>query len=216
MIFPREKMIQKGASELKNDELLAIILGTGNKKENVFSLSKRLIQAYRNPSFLTIRSVEQIEKIWNVGKVHACKILATIELGKRLFKKSNRKPIFQNPKQVARYLGNMKNGDKEQLRVLYLSTQNSLLNDEIIAIGSLDQTIVHPREVFQPAFIHGAAGIIVAHNHPSGDPFPSKEDMEMTEELRKTGKILKIPILDHIIIGEKHFFSFEEGEKKRL
>ena len=214
--FPREKLIEKGSENLTNSELLSVILGIGSKKENVFNLSARLIQNYGNPSYYGKRTFEQIKNLWNVSTTHACKILALMELGKRLFGQNSKKIMFRNPKTAAKYFADMRTCPKEQFRALFLSTQNTLLADEIVSIGTLDRSIVHPRDLFRLAYIHNAASIIIAHNHPSGNPFPSEEDIYLTKLLKDSSEILKLPILDHIIIGENSYFSFEEGDCKKL
>lgn len=214
--LPREKLKEKGPKFLSNQELLAILLSKGTKKENVFDLSKRLIKNYENFAFKNLEFVEQIEKLWNVGKVHACQIVAFSELSKRLYQKNLKKPIFRSSTVVATYASEMKKLKQEQCRVLYLSTQNTLLADCIISIGTLDSSILEPREVFRPAIEQNAASIILIHNHPSGNPDPSRQDMETTDGLKRIGDLLKIPILDHIIIGEQQYFSFESGQKRKM
>ena len=208
---PREKLIKYGPEKLETSELLAIILGSGNRNENVFDMSKRLIKKYENNIFEKIRSVEHVQNLWKTGKVQACRIIAASELGKRLFQKNPRKIIIKNAKEAAHHLKNMGREEKEHCKVLYLSTQNTLVAEEVISIGSIDASIIHPREVFSGAIKENAASIIIAHNHPSGDPIPSQKDMRLTEILKKAGEIIGITVLDHIIIGENHYFSFENG-----
>lgn len=215
-IFPREKLKEKGPDSLTNQELLAILLAKGTKKENVFDLSKRLIKNYENFAFKKLRSVDQVEKLWNVGKLHACQIVAFAELAKRLYGKNAKNPIFRSAKIVANYAAEIKKFKQEQCRALYLSTQNTLLADITISIGTIDSSILEPREVFSPAIEQKAASIILIHNHPSGNPDPSTQDMETTDTLKKIGNLLKIPILDHVIIGEHSYFSFETGQKTKI
>mgnify|MGYP001606698895 FL=1 len=132
---PREKLIKYGPEKLETSELLAIILGSGNRTENIFDMSRRLIKKYENAVFEKIRSVHHVQNLWKTGKVQACRIIATCELGKRLFQKNTRKITVRNAKEAGNYLKNMGREEKEHCKVLYLSTQNALIAEEIISIG---------------------------------------------------------------------------------
>lgn len=206
---PREKLKKYGPSALKNSELLAIILGRGTKKEGVLEIANRIMKDYGNEAILNETSVEKLREILNLNEVHACQIIASFELGRRFF--SETKEIYiRNPNDVFNYLKDMGNLNKEHFRGLYLDVKNKIIHDEVISIGTLDRNIVHPRDVFHPAVKTFSAGIILAHNHPSGDTTPSEEDIAITKRMVETGKVMGIDIIDHIIIGKKGFTSLKE------
>lgn len=206
---PREKLITHGPEILTNSELLAVILGRGTKKEGVLEISQRVIKEYGNNAILNEKDVNKIKRLLNLNDVHACQIIACFELGRRFF--SETKEIYiKNPEDVFNYLQDMRNLNKEHFRGIYLDVKNRIIHDEIISIGTLDTNLIHPRDVFYPAINRFSAGIIIAHNHPSGDPTPSKEDIEITKKLVEAGKIMNIDILDHIIIGKDNFKSLKE------
>jgi len=208
---PREKLKKYGPSALKNSELLAIILGRvgrGTKKEGVLEIANRIMKDYGNEAILNETSVEKLREILSLNEVHACQIIASFELGRRFF--SETKEIYiRNPNDVFNYLKDMGNLNKEHFRGLYLD-KNKIIHDEVISIGTLDRNIVHPRDVFHPAVKTFSAGIILAHNHPSGDTTPSEEDIAITKRMVETGKVMGIDIIDHIIIGKKGFTSLKE------
>jgi DNA repair protein RadC len=207
---PREKLIKKGPKALKKEELLAIILRTGIKNRNVLQLSQEILQKYVRRK-LAAASYEELRNIKGVGPTKAVQILAAIELGNRLFKEKPEQDIYINtPEDTIKVVSGIKNNKKENFVALYLDARNKLIHQETISIGSLTASLVHPREVFEPAITHLAAQIILAHNHPSGDPEPSKEDIVITKRLAESGKILDIEITDHIIIAKNGFFSFKE------
>jgi len=208
---PREKLIKKGAHLLTNSELLAIILRTGNKKENVINLSNKIFTKY-NLKTLSRIEISKLEKISGIGKVKASQIIACFELARRLnsFKK-DKKPIIKNAKDIVKiFTSEMSTLKKEHFKGIYLNSRKRIIKEETIFIGSLNESVVHPREIFQIALSENAAAIILLHNHPSGDPTPSNFDIEVTKELIKSGKILGIEILDHIILGDNKYMSFKE------
>ncbi len=207
---PREKLINSGPESLKNYELLAIILGKGNKKENVFEISKRVIEEYGSGTAASETGVKKITGLFSIGTVQSCQIVACFELGRRFFGKSRKEIYIRSPKDAYEYLADMGKLTKEHFRGLYLDVKNKLLHNENIFIGTLSSTLIHPREIFQPAIKHSAAGIILAHNHPSGDPEPSEDDIKITRKILDASKVLEINILDHIIIGDAEFISLKE------
>ena len=209
---PREKLKKYGPSVLKNYELLSIILGKGTKKEDIFNISSRIIDEYGSKAIMNETRVAQIKELLNLGDVHACQVVACFELGRRLFGKS-KEIIIRTPEDVFKYLSDMKKLNKEYFRGLYLDVKNKLIYDEIISIGTLTTNLIHPREVFYPAIQHKAVGIILAHNHPSGDPTPSDDDIKITKQILDVSKIMDIEILDHIIIGDESFVSLKEKGK---
>ncbi|MCP6718946.1 MAG: DNA repair protein RadC [Patescibacteria group bacterium] len=205
---PRERLIKHGPSVLSGAELLAIVLGVGTKKEEVFTMAFRIFKEYGEKNIVSQTNPKILEKDINIPLTKACQIVACFELGRRFFKKTPSGRItIRTAKQAYNYLKDMRNLPKEQLRGLYLNSRYRLIQDEVISIGSLTANIVHPREVFRPALEYSAAAIIVAHNHPSGSLKPTKGDIETTKQLVKAGKILGVDLLDHIIITKNKFVS---------
>lgn len=205
---PREKMLENGPGALSAAELLAVVLGTGTKKEEVFSMSSRLLREYGEKGIAYQKDPAVIEKDLGIPQVKACQIVACFELGRRFYQKKPGGSItIRTAKQAFEYLKDMGNLNKEQFRGLYLNTHYQLIHDEVISIGTLDSAIVQPREVFRPALEYSAAAMIIAHNHPSGVLKATKADAEITDKLIAAGKILDIEILDHLIIGKNKFNS---------
>jgi len=206
---PREKLRKHGPAALKNYELMAVILGRGTKKEGILELAQRIMSQYGDQAAFSEGDVEKIEKALGLSPVQACQVVAAFELGKRLFGKQT-DVFLRSPEEVFQYARDLARLKKEHLRGLYLDTRNKLIRDEVIAIGTLNQSLSHPREVFHPAIDSHAAAIILVHNHPSGDPSPSKDDIELTKQIYQASKILSIDILDHVIIGNERYFSLKE------
>ncbi|MBU4512084.1 DNA repair protein RadC [Patescibacteria group bacterium] len=208
---PRGKLIAKGPDILKNYELLAVILGTGYRDENVLELAHRILQDYGSKAITKEKSVWRLMDELGLPEVKACQIIACFELGRRFFMEdTGRMPTIQGPEDVYEYLEDMKKLKKEQFRGLYLNSRNKLIHDEVISVGSLNANIVHPREVFSPALEFASANILIAHNHPSGDPEPSEDDLDITKRLVEAGKIMGIEVIDHIIITKTEFISFKD------
>lgn len=205
---PREKLIKYGPGRLSNEELLAIIISSGKKGESALELSKKIIKKI---GFSSLPNVDfsQLFQISGIGIAKACQILSVVELGKRLFQ-GKKARLYLKPKDVFEELKDIRGLKKEYFVVFYLNVANQEIAREIISIGSLNTSIVHPREVFEPAVRNLAGQIIIAHNHPSGDPKPSLEDIKITERLIAVGKILGIEIIDHVIVTVNSFFSFKE------
>lgn len=204
---PREKLQKQGLSALKNYELMAILLGSGVKGKDVISLSKELIKLLEK-EFDNI-DLEKLLKIHGLGKAKACQIISAIELSRRyLIQNQNTK--IASSQDVYQELKPYKNKQQEYFLCLYLDGANNLLETKIITIGILNQSLVHPREVFSYAIEKRCASIIVAHNHPSGILKPSSEDINITKRLKESGKILGIELLDHIIFTKDGFYSFQE------
>jgi DNA repair protein RadC len=207
---PREKLIMSGSSALKNHELLAILLVTGTTKENVIELSKRLIQEYGSRAIAQERSVRRLMETLGIGPKKACQIAAAFELGRRFFEEPRSKaPTILAADDAYEYLKEMAKYTREHFRGLYLNTRGRIIRDEIISIGTLNMSVVHPREVFLPAVEFSAAAIILAHNHPSGDPTPSDEDLAITQQIVEAGRVMSIEVFDHIIIGENRYISLQ-------
>lgn len=209
---PRERLIRTGAESLSNQELLAILLRTGTKDESVLELANRLIGHFEGLRFLKDASLEEMTAIKGIGTAKAVQILAAIELGRRIANlQHDTRYVIRTPQDGANYVMNdMRFLSQEHFVCLYLNIKNQVIHRQTIFIGSLNASIVHPREVFKEALRRSAASIICFHNHPSGDPSPSKEDIEVTKRLAECGKIMGIEILDHLIIGEKKFVSLRE------
>lgn len=207
---PRERLIKNGPDVLKNYELLAIILGTGYRGEDVLTLASRILQEYGSKAITKERSVSRLMDELGIPKVKACQIIACFEIGRRFFVEDTGKmPTVRDAEDVYEYLKEMSKFKKEQFRGLYLNSRNKLIYDEVISLGTLNANLVHPREVFQPAIEFSAAAIIVAHNHPSGDPEPSEDDLKITKRLVAAGKIMGLEILDHLIIGKNKYVSLK-------
>lgn len=205
---PREKLTQYGPEKLSNSELLAIILGSGKKGENVVEMAKKILQKFSQEK-LPFLTFDKIKDYPGLGQAKACQIVACFELGKRLLK-GKKARIYLTPKEVWQELKDLRDHKKEHFVIFYLDSKNQEIKREIISIGSLNANLVHPREVFEPAVRHLAAQIILAHNHPSGEAEASEDDLEITKRLVEAGKILGIEVLDHIIVTKTGFMSFKE------
>lgn len=207
---PRERLIEKGPEALRNPELLAILLGSGYKGKNVLDIARRILVDYP-PEKLKDTPFSQLKKMKGIGPAKACLLKAAFELSKRAFGvEKDAFPIIKSPKDVANIVMHIRKNRKENFVVLYLNARNQLIHKETIAIGTLNASIVHPREVFQPAISSSAASIILTHNHPSGDTTPSDEDIKLTRRMIKAGEIMGIEVLDHVIVSEKTCLSMKD------
>lgn len=212
---PREKMAAKGAVALTDAELIAILLRTGTAKKSAIEIAGELTAdggLYKRLAGIT--RLNELTNIKGLGQAKAATVLAALEIGRRI---ASAKPIekihFSCPQDVADFLmPRLRYAVKELFVVILLNSKNKVIGTEVVSEGSLSNSIVHPREVFAPALFHHAAAIMVAHNHPSGDPKPSTEDREVTKMLESSGKVLSIPLIDHIIIGDGTYYSFLENE----
>ncbi|MCA9783508.1 MAG: DNA repair protein RadC [Calditrichaeota bacterium] len=208
---PREKLIAAGPAALSLPELIAVILSAGTRKESVFEIGRRIAEEYGVRSISALGSVHEMMGAYGIGRARACQLSAALELGRRLFDPgSGEFPVLRNPRDTARYLDGMARLSREQFRCLYLNTVNRVIRDEIISIGSLNASLVHPREVFHYAIHYSAASLLLAHNHPGGSLEPSREDLQLTRQLLAVSRVMGIPILDHLIIGPTGWFSFQE------
>lgn len=205
---PREKLIHYGPGKLSHSELLAILLRTGHKDENVVLLANKIIKKFGLEHLPQVKYTE-LKDLYGLGPAKSCEIVACFELGKRCLKEKQTQ-LFLKPEDVYHELKDIRNNKKEHFLVFYLDTRNQEIKREIISIGSLNASLVHPREVFEPAVRNIAAHILIAHNHPSGDCTPSDEDIKLTRRLTEAGKILGIEILDHIIVTKNTYLSFKE------
>jgi len=209
---PRERLIRHGAGILSNAELLAILLRTGTKDESAISLAHRILIQEQGLRYLVDSDVDQLSSINGIGQAKAAQIKAAIELGKRLaaFELGVDKPV-KCPQDVADLLmEDMRYLKKEHMKLVLLNIKCNLISVEEISIGSLNASIVHPREVFNPAIRKSSASMIMVHNHPSGDPSPSSEDTAITARIAEAGKLIGIELVDHIIIGDGRYVSMKE------
>lgn len=209
---PRERLIRYGADKLSNSELLALILRTGTKNDNVLNLCSSLLGEFGGINGLLNLSVKELKEINGIGEAKTAQILALAELSKRFNSfQSGEELIISSPKDVAFYMmKEMNNLKKEYFKIIMLNTKNMIISIKDVSIGSLNSSIVHPREVFVEAIKNSSAAVILCHNHPSGDCTPSKEDIAVTKRLKECGDLIGIEVLDHIIIGRKNFISFKE------
>jgi DNA repair protein RadC len=209
---PRERMQQFGAQALSNAELLAILLRTGTFAESAVRLAQKVLLEAGSLRNLVDMSMDQLKTIKGIGSAKAIQIQASIELGRRLARTSMTDTVtIRSPQDVASYLmEDLRYLQKEHFVVLFLNTKNHVVAQETLSMGSLNASIVHPREVFRAAIKRSSASIICVHNHPSGDPTPSPEDIAMTTRLVEAGQIIGIEVLDHIILGDQNFVSLKE------
>ena len=209
---PRERLLKLGSEALSAQEILALILGRGIKGESVMVTSQKLLSHFGNLKGVANASVEELTQIRGIGPAKAAQIKAALELSRRLEADIGDKPqpIVKSPEDVVAVARRqLKGKKKEHFLVLCLDTRNKLINCKPVSIGSLDTSIVHPREAFKEAVSSSAASVVFVHNHPSGDPEPSKEDVELTKRLAKAGEIIGISVLDHIIVCDKSYLSLK-------
>ena len=212
---PRFKLVSGGASYLSNAELIAILLGTGTKNKSTLNLADEILSIDSSGIlFLADCAPEQLACIKGVGDAKACQILAGIELGRRIATKPRDvKTRINNPESiVSLFMEEMRYYKKEVFNVLFMNTKGEIIGTERTSVGDLTNTVIHPREVFLPAVKKSAAAVAFVHNHPSGDPTPSRDDIETTNKLAEAGKIIGIAVWDHVIIGDGRYVSFREEQ----
>lgn len=209
---PRERMITYGADALSHAELLAILLRTGTKNQSAVQLSAQLLQQCGSLRELVDMSLDELTAIKGIGQAKALQLLAGIELGKRVARSSLGDVVtVRSPYDAAMYvMEELRYLKKEHFIGLFLNTKNHIVGKETLSMGTLNASLVHPREVFRAAIRSSSASIICIHNHPSGDPSPSPEDIQITKRLAEAGSLLGIEILDHLIIGDGTFVSLKE------
>lgn len=207
---PRERLARYGPRNVSNAELLAIVLRTGTRERSALGLAEYLLKEHGLRGIANA-SVEELTRIKGVGPVKAVQIAACVELGRRLEKEPRHRRAVCSPEEAADLLKpHLRDAAKENFVALLLDSKNMVIREEAISVGSLDSSIVHPREVFKTAIAASAASVIVAHNHPSGDPTPSPEDRRVTARLVESGKLLGIDVVDHLIIGDGRWVSMRE------
>lgn len=211
---PREKLYNHGVDSLSNGELIAIIIRTGYKNFSALDLANDILRLDDSGvKYLADVTIEELQRIKGIGECKAAQIVSAIELGRRIstYKSRDNKLRVNSPRVIAElFMEEMKYFKREHFRTVCLDTKNQIIGVDDISIGNLNSSIVHPREVFNVAIRKSANSIILLHNHPSGDPTPSIEDIKVTLRLIEAGKIIGIKILDHIIIGEDNHISFRE------
>jgi DNA repair protein RadC len=202
---PREKLEKYGPDKLSDSELLAILLRTGTKGMNVVEMSKKILKKFSGVG-LASASFAELKSTFGLGAAKACEVIACFELGRRLLK-DKKTTLLLSPEEVWAELKDIRDHKKEHFVVFYLDTRNQTIKRETISIGTLNSSLVHPREVFEPAIKHSAAQVLIAHNHPSGSTDPSQEDIEVTKRLVEAGKLLGIEVVDHVIVAKNGFGS---------
>lgn len=207
---PRERLVLLGVANLTAIELLAIILGSGTKKQNVLNLAKKILHKFPLKDLVSTK-ISDLARIEGVGRVQASKILASLELGRRAIEGFPTKRLL-TPEDVLREVDDIRDKSREYLIALYLNARRELIKKQAITIGGLNQNIVEPRDVFNEALTLPCAFVILVHNHPSGDPSPSEDDKTVSKKLAAAGQLLGISIIDHIIVAKKEYFSFREAE----
>ncbi len=200
---PREKLERYGVGRLSEQELLALLLGSGIKGVNVVQLANKIQKLVEKEGGAI--TLEKLLEIKGLGKVKAGIVLAALEYGKRNFSKTPEMVV--TAEKVFELCADIRDSRREHFVAFYLNSRNSLIAREVISVGTLDASLVHPREVFEPALRHGAAGVIVAHNHPSGDCDPSGDDVLITKRLRQAGELMGVELFDHVIISNKTWKS---------
>lgn len=208
---PRERLVKLGASSLADYELLAIILRTGSKAESVLELARRLRQNFETMADLNEITFSELVSYNGIGKAKAIELLAAVEIGRRAANPVMYYNIISNPKDAYNYLkSKMQYLNQETLIAIYLNIKNEIITEKIISVGTLDRTIIHPRDILKWALKLSCYGFIIAHNHPSGDPTPSEMDKQMTDLIIKSAKTVGITFIDHVIIGKTKYYSFIE------
>jgi len=210
---PREKLARLGAHSLGDNELLALVIGSGSRDADALELANRLIDAAGGIHGLTRTGIDHLRRVCGVGPARAAQVVAAIELGRRtLLRGGVDRPRLSTPRHLAAYLlPQYGTCAVEQFGLVMLDTKYRVIRVRIVSIGSLDTTIVHPREVFREATSASAAAVVLFHNHPSGDPAPSPDDLALTTRMVHAGEVMGIDVVDHVILADQRYFSFAEA-----
>ena len=215
---PIERLINKGAEFLSDSEILAILIKTGTREKSAKTIADERLKKYKSLNELKNINLEQLTKIKGIGVTKAVSILTAFELSRRINNQimSLNETKITNSSLVFEYYKN-KIGDKNQeyFYCLYLNTAKKVIKDKLLFIGTVNKSVVHPREIFKEAYLLSASGIICVHNHPAGSVFPSKEDINLTKKLVEIGELLDVKIIDHVIITNNNYYSFFENNDRR-
>jgi DNA repair protein RadC len=209
---PREKLEKSGASALGDNELLAVLIGHGARGADALTIANAILTMAGGTAGLTRVQRERLAQVPGVGPAQACRVAAAVELGRRTLSASVQgRPQFKHPREIAAFLLPQFGAHPvERFGVMLLDARYRLLSTRVISIGSLDASIAHPREIFRGAIVEGAAAVVAFHNHPSGDPTPSRDDLELTARLRHAGEIIGIELVDHVILADADFRSLRD------
>jgi DNA repair protein RadC len=207
---PRERLQKFGPEALSAQELLALVIGRGIPKKSVMNIAQELLARFGNVKAIGQATIEELSQIKGIGLAKAAQIKACFELGRREELEPELKDFnIKDPEAVVKAIrASIKDKAKEHFKLILLNPRNKIIGISTISIGTLNASLVHPREVFKDAIVHSAASVVLAHNHPSGDPEPSEDDLKITKKLVESGKILGIEVIDHIIIGKNDYYSF--------
>ena len=210
-VRPQERLLKEGAEALSDAELLAILLGTGSREATALELASRLLTVFQSLRRLVDATVEELSQMKGIGPAKASQVKAALELARRLSRFYGLpRPAIRSPEDAAGLvMEEMRHLDREHFRAILLNTKNQVIATDNVSVGTLNSSAVHPRELFRNAIKRSAAALILLHNHPSGDPAPSREDIDITGRLVQTGKIVGIEVLDHVIIGDNKFTSLK-------
>ncbi len=213
---PRERLINYGAEHISDDELLSIILKTGTKDKNVKELALDILSQYKEITKLKNIKYQQLITIPGIGKAKASEIIATIELGRRIFQKTTEEQLIEctSVKNIVDHFGYLfKDKKQEEFYVIYLDNKKRYIAKKLLFIGSINYSIAHPREIFKEAYLLSASSIICIHNHPSGDVTPSRADDLITNKIKEIGLLHEIHLIDHLIIGKNNYYSYFDNNK---
>jgi DNA repair protein RadC len=206
---PRERLFELGPGALSDADLVALVFGSGSGGEGVLDVAARVTRSIHLRR-LHQTAVEDLLAIKGMGPARAAQLLAAAEIGRRIWPDADPIPLVRGPETIFELTADIRRSNREHFVGFYLNSRNQVLRREIISIGSLNASIVHPREVFIPALAVSAATLILAHNHPSGDPSPSEEDLAITRRITESGRLLGIELLDHVVVARDAYTSFKE------
>ena len=206
---PRERLFELGPGALSDADLVALVFGSGSGGESVLEVASRVARSIHLRR-LHQTATEDLLAGKGMGPARAAQLLAAAEIGRRLWPDADPIPLVRGPETIFELTADIRRSNREHFVGFYLNSRNQVLRREIISIGSLNASIVHPREVFIPALAVSAASLILAHNHPSGDPSPSEEDLAITRRIAESGRLLGIELLDHVVVAREAYTSFKE------
>lgn len=211
-LMPRERLVQHGAQQLSNQELLAILLRTGNRKESVFEISQKIISNMSSLAEIRDMTLQELQTLSGIGRIKAIELQAAIEFGSRIaqVEMPERDQITSSRSLALKMMRELGNKKQEHLVALYLNSQNHIIHQQTIFIGSVSRSIAEPREIMHYAVKHMAASLILVHNHPSGVPQPSQNDDKVTKNVRQACELMGVVMLDHLIVGRDQYFSYRE------